>query len=79
MLNTLYAFSDYWDGIDVSISATIVTFDIFMQETLLTLVHGKRVVLADNEQIYNQVAFEAMFEKEKNILFFSTPTKLILS
>ena len=47
-----------------------------MQDTLLSLALGKKVVLASNEQIYNQVEFEKMFESEEDVMFFSTPTKL---
>ena len=36
-----------------------------------------KVILASNEQIYNQPEFEKMFENEENVMFFSTPTKLM--
>lgn len=77
LLNFLYANLDFWDGVETVISVTIVTFDIFMQDSLLSLALGKKVILASNEQIYNQTEFEKMFENEKNVMFFSTPTKLM--
>lgn len=76
LLNFLYANLDFWKDVETVISVTIITFDIFMQDTLLSLALGKKVVLASNEQIYNQVEFEKMFENEENVMFFSTPTKL---
>ncbi len=76
LLNFLYANLDFWKDVDTVISVTIVTFDIFMQDTLLSLALGKKVILASNDQIYNQSEFEKMFENEENVMFFSTPTKL---
>ena len=77
LLNFLYSNQDFWERVETVISVTIVTFDVFMQDSLLSLVMGKKVILASNEQIYNQIEFEKMFEKENNIMFFSTPTKLM--
>lgn len=76
LLNFLYANLDFWEGIDTVICVTIVTFDIFMQDTLLSLSLGKKLILASNEQIYNQTEFEKMFDQENSVMFFSTPTKL---
>ena len=47
-----------------------------MQDSLLSLALGKKLILASNDQIYNQAEFEKMFENENNVMFFSTPTKL---
>ena len=76
LLNFLYANTDFWEGVDTIISVTIVTFDIFMQDTLLSLALGKKLILASNDQIFDQSEFERMFEPEQNVMFFSTPTKL---
>ncbi len=76
LLNFLYANLDFWKDVEAVITVTIVTFDIFMQDTLLSLALGKKVLLASNDQIYNQLKFEKMFENEENVMFFSTPTKL---
>ena len=76
LLNFLYGNLDFWDHVETVVCVTIVTFDIFMQDTLLSLALGKKLILASNDQIYNQAEFEKMFENEDNIMFFSTPTKL---
>lgn len=77
LLNFLYSNKDFWENVDTIICVTIATFDIFMQDTLLSASLGKKVILASNEQIYNQPEFEKMFEDEENVMFFSTPTKLM--
>ena len=76
LLNFLLANSSFWENVDTVITTTIVTFDIFMQDTLLSLCMGKKIVLASNEQIFNQAEFEKLFEGENNVMFFATPTKL---
>ena len=76
LLNFLYANADFWRDVETVISVTIVTFDIFMQDSLLSLAYGKKVVLASNDQIFNQHEFEKLFESENHVMFFSTPTKL---
>ena len=77
LLNFLYSNKDFWRDVETVICVTISTFDIFMQDTLLSLSMGKKVILASNEQIYNQTEFEKMFENEENVMFFSTPTKFM--
>lgn len=77
LLNFLYSNEDFWRNVNSVISVTIATFDIFMQDSLLSAVFGKKIILASNEQIFNQFEFERMFEDEENIMFFSTPTKLL--
>ena len=77
LLNFLYSNKDFWENVDTVICVTIATFDIFMQDTLLSAALSKKVILASNEQIYNQPEFEKMFENEENVMFFSTPTKLM--
>ncbi len=76
LLNFLYVNSEFWENVETVISTTIVTFDIFMQDTLLSLCMGKKVVLASNEQIFNQAEFEKLFKGESNVMYFATPTKL---
>lgn len=76
VMNFIYNNLMFWDNVETVICVTIATFDVFMQDTLLSLALGKKVVLASNDQIYNQSDFEKMFENEENIMFFSTPTKL---
>lgn len=77
LLNFLYSNKDFWKDVETVICVTIATFDIFMQDTLLSASLGKKVILASNEQIYNQPEFEKMFANEENVMFFSTPTKLM--
>ena len=76
ILNFLFSNLEIFEGIKTVVSVTIITFDVFMQDSLLPLSLGKEVLLASNEQIYNQIEFEKMFDRTKDILFFSTPTKL---
>ena len=76
LLNFLYVNSEFWENVETVISTTIVTFDIFMQDTLLSLCMGKKIVLASNEQIFNQTEFEKLFKGESNVMYFATPTKL---
>ncbi len=76
LLNFLHSNTDFWDGVETVISVTIATFDVFMQDSLLSCALGKKIILASNEQIFNQTEFEKMFEDENNVMFFATPTKL---
>ena len=77
LLNFLYSNKDFWKDVETVICVTIATFDIFMQDTLLSILLGNKVILASNEQIYNQTEFEKLFENEENVMFFATPTKLM--
>ena len=77
LLNFLYANALFWRDVETVISVSIVTFDVFMQDSLLSLAYGKKVVLASNDQIFNQHEFEKLFESENHVMFLSTPTKLI--
>lgn len=77
LLIFLHSNKEFWKDVETVICVTIATFDIFMQDTLLSATLGKKVILASNEQIYNQPEFEKMFENEENVMFFSTPTKLM--
>ena len=73
----LYSNANFWKDVDTVISVTIATFDVFMMDTLLSAAQGLKIVLASNEQIYNQIEFEKLFEAEENVMFFATPTKLM--
>lgn len=72
----LYANHRFYDGCDATISVTVVTFDVFMQDSVLSIAYGVKTILASEEQIYNQNDFEELFSLAKRALFFSTPTKL---
>ena len=66
----------FWEGIDTVVSATIVTFDAFILDSMLSLAQGCRIILAKEEDIYNQKGFEKLFDYSENNMFFATPTKL---
>lgn len=66
----------FWEGVDTVVSATIVTFDAFILDSMLSLAQGCQMILAKEEDIYNQKGFEKLFGYSENNLFFSTPTKL---
>ncbi|MDY2595248.1 MAG: amino acid adenylation domain-containing protein [Oliverpabstia sp.] len=66
----------FWEGIDTVVSSTIVTFDAFILDSMLSLAEGCRIILAKEEDIYNQKGFEKLFEYSENNMFFATPTKL---
>lgn len=77
ILNFIYTNKEFWEDVETVICVTIATFDAFMMDTLLSASFGMKIILACNEQIYNQIEFEKMFESEENVMFFSTPTKLM--
>ncbi len=66
----------FWEGTDTVVSATIVTFDAFIMDSVLSVAMGKTVILATEEEIYNQNSFEQLFSHSENNMFFATPTKL---
>lgn len=66
----------FWKDIDTVVSATIVTFDAFIMDSVLSVAQGKQVILASEHEIYNQVEFENLFNHSKYNMFFSTPTKI---
>ena len=57
-------------------SFTISTFDAFILETVIPLLHGVSVVLASEDEIYNQSRLESLLAKHPQTLIFATPTKL---
>ncbi len=76
MMNFITANQRFWQGIDTVVSATIVTFDAFVMDSVLSVSQGKQVVLASEDEIYNQTLFEGLFAHSGNNMFFSTPTKI---
>ena len=76
VMNFLYANRRFYENIDATVSVTIVTFDIFMQDTIMSVAFGVKTILSSEEQIYNQIEFEKLFLLTRSALFFSTPTKL---
>lgn len=76
MLNFISANQRFWEDVDTIVSATVVTFDAFAMESVLSVAQGKQVVLASEDEIFNQSMFEALFFHSEHNMFFSTPTKL---
>ena len=76
MMNFITANSKFWQDINTVVSATIVTFDAFQMDSVLSIAQGKQLVLANEDEIYNQILFERLFEHSDSNMFFSTPTKI---
>ena len=76
VVNFMFANRRYWENIDTAVTTTIVTFDAFQQDTVLSLAQGIKVVLSDEDEIYNQARFERLFSHSDRNMFFSTPTKM---
>ncbi|MBR3953910.1 MAG: amino acid adenylation domain-containing protein, partial [Clostridia bacterium] len=64
------------DDFEKILSVSTCSFDIFVTETVLPLVHGLCTVLADEQQCRNQTALRKVLEKEKAEFLQTTPTKL---
>ena len=77
IINFLNANTEFYDGINIVISATIITFDAFIIDSVLSISYGKSLYLMSNSEIYNQANFEKVFQNHKNAMIFSTPTKLL--
>lgn len=70
------AHNDFFENVEVVVSATIITFDAFIMESIVSLTKGIPLKLASEDEIYNQYAFEDMFKECSNVMFFATPTKM---
>ncbi len=64
------------DDFEAIVSISTCSFDIFVTETVATLVNGLRVVLADEQACRNQYALNRLLTKEKGEFLQTTPTKL---
>lgn len=76
MINFIVGNKPFWSETDTVVSATIVTFDAFQMESILSIAQGKRLILACENEIYNHHNFEKLFDYSQNNMFFSTPTKI---
>ncbi|MBO5957040.1 MAG: amino acid adenylation domain-containing protein, partial [Bacteroidales bacterium] len=64
------------DDFEAIVSISTCSFDIFVTETIATLVNGLRVVLADEQECRNQYALNRLLTREKGEFLQTTPTKL---
>lgn len=69
MVNFIYSNMYLLDGIEHVIAINTVTFDVFEMDTIFALTTGTTCVLADEEQQFNQAAFEAMMENTRTACF----------
>ena len=76
LMSFLYLNQRFYEGVDSTVSATVVTFDAFILDTVLSISLGVKTILSSEEEIYNQSALEKQFEKTERAMFFATPTKL---
>ena len=74
--NFIYANQRYWKNIDTVVTTTIVTFDAFQQDSILSIAQECQLVLSSKDEIYNQAEFERLFSHSSRNMFFSTPTKM---
>lgn len=68
---------EFFKDIKQVISTTIITFDAFLQETIVSLCNSIIVILLNEVQMTRQNAFEAELSKYSDSFLFSTPTKLL--
>ena len=64
------------EDFEAIVSISTCSFDIFVTETIATLVNGLRVVLADEQECRNQYALNRLLTREKGQFLQTTPTKL---
>ena len=62
MINFIVGNKPFWSETDTVVSATIVTFDAFQMESILSIAQGKRLILACENEIYNHHNFEKLFD-----------------
>ena len=67
----------FFKDTEQTISMTIITFDAFIQETIVALCNDITVVLCTDNEITNQNSFEAIISQYNNSFLFQTPTKLL--
>ncbi len=76
ILNFSEANANWYRDISSACAFTIYTFDCSILETIIPLIRGIPVVLADEDAIYNQSCLEKLLESHPQTLMFATPTKL---
>ena len=76
LINFLFANSAFWADIENVVSTTIVTFDAFVMDTVLSVCKGKPIIFASEDQIFILSEFEKLFTHSDKNMLFSTPTKI---
>ena len=66
-----------FEGCKQAIASTIITFDAFLQETIVALCNDVSVVLLSEDEITNQKRFELKLMEYQESFLFETPTKLL--
>ena len=64
-------------NVEQVISATIITFDAFIQESIVSMCSGVSVVLCSTEEFMNQKRFEETIMSYQRSFLFLTPTKMM--
>ncbi|MGN0621073.1 MAG: amino acid adenylation domain-containing protein [Porcipelethomonas sp.] len=67
----------FFKDTEQTISTTIITFDAFIQETIVALCNDTTVVLCTDNEMTNQNSFETIIRQYNNSFLFQTPTKLL--
>ena len=68
---------ELFKGCEQAISSTIITFDAFIQETIVALCNEVPVVLLSEDEITKQDKLEYVLMQYQNSFMFQTPTKLL--
>lgn len=76
IINFAYGSKNVYDNVQTTLSTTAVVFDVYMQESLLSLCWGIKVVYLSDQELSNQTLFETTIEKHTDCYIFQTPTKL---
>lgn len=80
IINMLYSYKQflYTDTCDVFLSTSTVAFDMFIVENYVSLLSGKTVLLANEDQQKVPVFMSELISKYKSDFILSTPSKISL-
>lgn len=76
-VNFVYANDEKYTGCSSFLSASTLTFDAFMMETVLPIIRGIKCILATKAEQYEPNRFSSLIRKYPNLNMFSTPTKFL--
>lgn len=76
IVSFMAAHTDFFENVKLTVSATIITFDAFIMESVVSIIKGISLRLMSEDEIYNQYEFKNVFNGYSNIMFFATPTKM---